>query len=126
MSDFKKNHQLKYLGIVEDIRKEEVEEGPQLVQVVLEGSTRDEEAVGRFEFTDDLGELRFLVLDTVGFIDDHVAPVELLENGTFLHDDLVRGDAHVPLTRHDLIADNVCLETNETVMTNELHEGYVG
>ena len=44
-------------------------------------------------------------------VDDHVTPVELFEDGLLFHDDLVRRHAHVPLARHDGVADDVLLST---------------
>ena len=39
-------------GGVEDVREEEVEQGPQLMEVVLERSAGQEEPVGGLELTD--------------------------------------------------------------------------
>lgn len=80
------------------------------MEVVLQGGSGQQKAVGCFKLADDFREFRFLVLDTVGLVDDHVAPVELLEYGLLLHDDLVRCDAHVPFTRHDVVTNDVVLQ----------------
>ena len=45
---------LSYHGGVEDVRKEEVEESPELVEVVLEGSAREQETIGCTELTNNL------------------------------------------------------------------------
>ena len=43
-----------YRGRVEDIRQEKVEQGPELMEVVLERGAGQEEAVGRTELSDNL------------------------------------------------------------------------
>ena len=43
-----------YRGRVEDIRQEEVEQGPELMEVVLERGAGQEEAIGRTELSDNL------------------------------------------------------------------------
>ena len=56
---------IKGLRLSEYIGQQEVEQCPQLVQVVLQGSTCDEQSVPRAEKTDDLGERRLFVLDSM-------------------------------------------------------------
>ena len=48
---------------------QEVEEGPQLVQRILEGRARDEQAVLGVDFAHELGQLAVLVFDAVCFVD---------------------------------------------------------
>ena len=43
-----------YRGRVEDIRQEKVEQGPELMEVVLERGASQEEAIGRTELSDNL------------------------------------------------------------------------
>ena len=85
------------LGITKDFGKEEVEEGPQLVEVVLEGSTGDEDAMLRLHGTNDLAEGRILVLDAMGFIDDEVLPIDLPQWTLLLQNGLVGGNEHIEL-----------------------------
>jgi hypothetical protein len=54
---------------VEERRDEEVQERPQLVQVVLQRRARDEETMLRIERANDAGEEGILVLDAVGLVD---------------------------------------------------------
>src|SRR5690606_30972992 len=49
--------------VAEDIGKQEVEKSPEFVQIVLEGSTSDEQSVTRVEDPDDLSKGGFLVLN---------------------------------------------------------------
>ena len=98
------------LRVVEDIGQEEVEQSPQLVQVVLQRRSGDQQPIGCFELSDNFRQFRFLVFDAMGFVDDHVSPIELPENGPLFHDNLVRCDADVPFARQDLITDNIRLE----------------
>ncbi len=46
-----------YLCRVEDIREKEVEQGPELMEVVLQWGACQEEAIGRTELTDNLRQL---------------------------------------------------------------------
>lgn len=54
------------LGGLEDVGEDEVQERPELVEVVLERRAGDEEAVLREEGANDLRELGVLVLETMG------------------------------------------------------------
>ena len=49
---------MKYLGGVENVGEEEVEEGPQFVQVVLQGSPRQQEPVLRRQLAQDSRQLQ--------------------------------------------------------------------
>lgn len=54
--------------------------------------------------------LGLLILDSVGLINDHVPPVELLEGGLLSEDHLIGGHHNIPLTRKNLLLDNTCLD----------------
>ena len=69
------------------------------MQIVLQGSTRQEETEGRVEASYCFAEHGGLVLETVGLINDQVAPGELLERPSLGVAYLVGGDADVPLPR---------------------------
>lgn len=56
------------LGITKNVGKEEVEKRPQLVEVVLQRCTGDEESVSGVEESDNLRERGFFVLDAVGLV----------------------------------------------------------
>uniref|UniRef100_A0AAG5DLD8 Uncharacterized protein n=1 Tax=Anopheles atroparvus TaxID=41427 RepID=A0AAG5DLD8_ANOAO len=87
------------IGAVEDVRQQEVEQRPELVQVVLQRRTGQQQPVGGLELAQDLRQLRLFVLDAVRLVDHHVAPVEPLERRLLADAHLVRRDAHVPLAR---------------------------
>src|SRR5690242_15807764 len=59
---------VKSLGITEHIGKQEIEESPELVKVVLKRSSRDQETISRVEHSDDLRQRRFLVFDAMSLI----------------------------------------------------------
>lgn len=90
---------LELLGRAEDLGEEEVEEGPEFLEVVLEWRARDEHPVVGAHEADDLGEPRVGVLDAVGLVDDDVAPVEPAEVPLLADDHLVGSDAHVKRAR---------------------------
>ena len=71
---------VKVVGGVEHIREQKVEEGPQLVKVVLERGSSQEETVGGLDLPDHGGEFTLLVLNPMRLVNDHVLPVKLLED----------------------------------------------
>mmetsp|Transcript_55100 Transcript_55100/g.134885 ORF Transcript_55100/g.134885 Transcript_55100/m.134885 type:complete len:234 (+) Transcript_55100:3425-4126(+) len=94
------------VGVVpEDVRQQEVEQGPQLVEIVLERRSRDEEPVARRNtLRQDLRELGLCVLHAVALIDDDVLPVDAGKEPLVAHHVLVRREQHVerPLLRVQL------------------------
>lgn len=86
---------IKVISRGKDVREQKVEEGPQLVQVVLQGSARDEEATGGVEFTDDDGQFAGFILDAMCFINDQVLPVDLAQGGLLTQAHLITSDAQV-------------------------------
>ena len=64
--------------------------------------------------------LRFFILDSVGFVDNQVAPVKLLEDRFFLDHHFIRGNANVPLTRHQHVTNQRHLQVVEIVQRNIL------
>ena len=63
--------------------------------------------------------LGLLVLDPMCLVDHHVPPVELLEGGLLLQHHLVGGDDHVPLPRHDLLADDAVLGAGQVTVIRQ-------
>mmetsp|Transcript_32858 Transcript_32858/g.77904 ORF Transcript_32858/g.77904 Transcript_32858/m.77904 type:complete len:460 (-) Transcript_32858:740-2119(-) len=91
---------VKLLAAREDLGQEEVEEGPQLVQVVLQRRPCDEEPVVCVHHPHHPGEDGVLVLDAVGLVDDDISPVELLEKVLLLDDHLKGSDTDIKLPRN--------------------------
>lgn len=96
-------------GLAEYFGEEEVEQAPELVQVVLEGGASQQQFALGVEFADDLGELTVLVLDLVGFVNDDVVPLDLLQTIEADSDPLEGGhdDVKLALVHHvgqDLLA----------------------
>lgn len=85
------------LGRGEDVREEEVEQGPQFMQIVLQRSSSQKETECCVETSDCLAKHGGLVLETVGLVNDQIAPGELLERPSFGVAHLVRGDTDIPL-----------------------------
>lgn len=90
-----------------DVGQEEVEQGPELVEVVLQRGSGEQKPVARFDLANDEGEFGLFVLDSVGLIDDHVLPVELLEDALLSDEHLVGGDDDVPTAGHHRVADEL-------------------
>ena len=86
------------LGGSEDIRQQEVEQRPELVQIVLQRGSRQQQSVLRVQHTHSGTELARLVLQTVRLVDDQVMPGDLGQGGLLQVHDFVSGDHHVPFT----------------------------
>ena len=83
-------------GVLEDVGEQEVEQRPQLVQVVLQRRAGDQQALLAVEHAYGFAELRVLVLDAVRVVDDQVLPRELLEGRPLGVGGFVRGHDDVP------------------------------
>ena len=105
---------IKVISVVEHIRQQEVEQGPQLVQVVLQGGARQQQAVGRLELSDNLRQLGLFILDPVGLVNDNVTPVELLQHRLLPDHHLIGSDAHVPVPGHQGVCDEYSLREGGT------------
>lgn len=69
---------LESAAALEDGRQEEVEQCPQLGQLVLQWSTGEEEAAGsHIVGVEHLGQFTVMVLHAVTFVHDHVLPTNL-------------------------------------------------
>ena len=90
-----------------NVGKKEVQKRPELVEVVLQRRSSEQKTVGRFDLSNDERQFRLLVLDTVGLVDDHVLPVELLENALLSDQHFVRGHDNVPPTGHHCVSDEL-------------------
>jgi hypothetical protein len=71
---------------VEEGRHDEVEEGPEFVHRVLDGGTGEEESVAAAEAEERLPSCTSRALDRLGFVEDHVLPLDSLEVLLILHD----------------------------------------
>ncbi|KAH3682636.1 hypothetical protein WICPIJ_006395 [Wickerhamomyces pijperi] len=98
---------IKHLGITKDIRKNEVQQGPKLMEVVLQGRTSDQETVLGVEQSDDLGQGGVFVLDSMGLINNNVLPSNLFQGGLLSDDHFEGGDQDVEVTRHDGVLDEL-------------------
>lgn len=74
---------------------EEVEQTPQLHQVVLQRRTREQQSFLSFEPQQGLPPLTPEVLDVVRLVQDHVNPIFPSEDVLIGQHDLVRRDAHL-------------------------------
>lgn len=71
---------LERAAALEDGRQEEIEQGPQLRELVLQrGSRQQQTARSHVVRVEDLGELAVVVLHSVALVHDHVLPADLRE-----------------------------------------------
>lgn len=82
----------------ENIGQQEVQQCPQLVQVVLQRRAGQQQSVLRVEHAHCGTELTRLILQTMCLVDDQVVPGDLGERGLLQVDYLVSSDHHIPLT----------------------------
>mmetsp|Transcript_3100 Transcript_3100/g.7589 ORF Transcript_3100/g.7589 Transcript_3100/m.7589 type:complete len:224 (-) Transcript_3100:1642-2313(-) len=96
---------------VEDLRQDKVEKRPELLKVILDGRSRQEQPVPALvQAPQDLGELRVLVLEPVSLVDDDVLPVEGLQGLLVPHDHVVVGEQDVEgLGSHALLPQGLAL-----------------
>ena len=86
---------LEVLLAAEDLRHQEMHEGPQLHDIILQGGTSQQESPFSVEPKQGLPPLAFEVLNVLGLIQDHIVPLLPSEGKVILNDKLVRGDAHM-------------------------------
>ena len=94
---------VKVLGGPKHIREQEVEECPELMQVVLERGSSDQEAILADKESHDLGQHGIFVLDAVGLVNDDVVPGKLLEERLLKEDHLIGGDAHIKFSTEEIL-----------------------
>jgi len=99
------------LEIREDLRADKIQQGKQLLEVVLERCTRDEETATAGKDADDLGEDGIDVFDTVGFVNDDVVEGELFEGVLLAETHFVGGDTDFELLREEAFSDDHRLKT---------------
>ena len=85
------------LGRREDIGEQKVEQRPQLMQVVLDRRTGQEQTALRGQLAQDHREARVLIFESVRFVDNEAAPLHLLERCRLRAHRLVRRETHVVL-----------------------------
>lgn len=56
-----------------------------------------------------MSNLRFLIFDAVSLVDDNVAPVEFFEDSFFSDTHFIGCYAHIPLSRHENITNEIGL-----------------
>lgn len=110
------------VGGVEHIRKQKVEEGPQLVKVVLERSSCQEKTVRGLDLPDHGREFTLLVLNPVSLVYDHVLPVKLLKDRLLPKDHLVGGDNNIPASGHHYVTDK-CISSLLVTLIEQIDDG---
>jgi hypothetical protein len=98
--------------------QDEIQQRPQLLQVVLQRRSSDEEPATAGESSNDLTKQRVDVLDTMSFVDDNVLPAELFEGRFLAETHLVRRDKDVKVAWDDFVRDEFGLE-----VTTGCHRG---
>jgi len=91
---------LEVVAAVEHLGQQEIEQSPQLSQIVLKRRAREQQAVVALVLlSEDVGELAFGVLHLVPLVNDDVFPVVFVELEPVLENEVVSSDADVPLGR---------------------------
>ena len=83
------NNAILYLRVVENVWKKKVEKSPEFMEIILQRCSGNQQTVRGCKLANNFRELGFLILDTVGLVNNHVTPAELSENSSFLHYNLI-------------------------------------
>lgn len=75
--------------------KNEIKKSPELMKIVLQGGTGDQETAPADKVSNDLTQKRVDVLNAMGFVDNDVLPTELAERRLFSNAHFVRGDQDI-------------------------------
>ena len=87
----------------EHLREHAVQDRPELVQVVLQRRSGENQLRVGLDLADGLGDERFLVLDLVALVENQVAPVDARPEGV----PHVLRDSHLVRRQHDVEARHV-------------------
>ena len=77
------------------------------MEVVLQRRSSEQKSVASFDLTNNEREFGLFVLDSVGLVDNHVLPVELLKDALLSDEHLVGRDDDVPTAGHHRVADEL-------------------
>eukprot|EP00976_Prorocentrum_cordatum_P114019 1195790-Prorocentrum_minimum.AAC.6 len=83
--------------VVEHLRQQQVEQRPELLQVVLQRGAGEQQAALALEAIEVAAEAAFAVLHALRLVDDDVLPVHFAQLRAVAHDVLVRRHQHVEL-----------------------------
>mgnify|MGYP001124650259 CR=1 FL=1 len=61
----------------ENLRQQKIQQGPELVEVVLQRGTGEQEPIPAIELAEALGDLTVFIFELVGLVDNDVLPFEL-------------------------------------------------
>lgn len=88
---------LEVVRAVKDLGQEEVEQRPQLVEVVLQGGAGQEQPMLEVILPHhNFGEPALLVFHTMPLVHDNILPMVLPQDVTVAHDEIVGGETHIP------------------------------
>lgn len=91
---------LELLMVIEELRHDEMEEGPQLSHGVLDGRSCEEESVSGLELQETFPPATHIVFDRLGFVQNHVVPFDPHEFGLvfgIVTDQVITCDQYVNL-----------------------------
>mmetsp|Transcript_24499 Transcript_24499/g.75672 ORF Transcript_24499/g.75672 Transcript_24499/m.75672 type:complete len:292 (-) Transcript_24499:33-908(-) len=96
VDDLQVEELVEFLRRRKDVREEEIQQRPELVQVVLQRRSGNQEAVLDLELSHGLRELGVFVFDAVRLVHDEHAPAQLHQRRLFQIRHLVGRHHHVP------------------------------
>ncbi len=82
-------------GVAEHAGVEKIEEGPEVAEMILDGSAGEGEAMAAFDEADGFGGFALGVFDGLGFVEDDVVEIDILEEGGVAAEGAVGGDDQV-------------------------------
>lgn len=94
----------------ENVRQQEIQKSPQLVQVVLQWSSCYQQSILRVEFSNCFRKFAFLILDTMCFINNDISPIQLFQLSFDLQHHFIGCAANIEFLWKNNIAQNLILK----------------
>lgn len=91
----------------ENLRQKEVEQGPELMEIVLKRGARQQQAIATVKLAEPLRDLAVLILELVGLVDDDVFPLKLEQLVHAGSHTFERGEADIELARLKVVFQDV-------------------
>ena len=112
---------LEHLGVVEHLRKEQVEQRPQLAEIVLQRRPREQQSTVAPELVQVARQSPLAIFQSLRLVDDDVLPVHLAELRAIAHDELVGGDEDVELELKHLLREDLGAFLSSADVIHRLH-----
>lgn len=80
------------------------------MEIILKGSSSKQKSVGSFELPENFRKFRFLIFNSMSFINNHVAPIKFFKYRFLFNTHFIRSDTHIPFAWHENVSDKSTLK----------------